>query len=229
MCCSFNNGYKGYNFCYKLNNIAIQRVCFFKDLGVTVDQALSFENHINMICATASQRAALILKCFTSREPILLVKAFITYVRPLLEYASCIWSPFKLKLIDKIESVQRHFTKKLYGLYNFSYENRLKHLGIESLELRRLKNDLIMYFKILHNLVNIDPKIFFSLCGNNITRGHPFKLVKPYCSNNSQLNNFNCRAINAWNHLDSEIVMCKSVFAFKAKLNLLNVSYFCKR
>jgi hypothetical protein len=110
-CAVLSIGYKGFDFCYKVNNIAIQHVSSFKDLGVTIDQSLSFENHIHTICATASQRAALILKCFTSRQPALLIRAFTTYVRPLLEYASCIWSPFKLNLIDKIESVQRHFTK----------------------------------------------------------------------------------------------------------------------
>jgi len=121
-CAVLSIGYKGFDFCYKINNIAIQHVNSFKDLGITIDQALSFESHINEICGRANQRSALIFKCFTSRDPFLLLKAFITYVRPLLEYASCLWSPFQLHLIDKIESVQRRFTKRFYSLAHFSYE-----------------------------------------------------------------------------------------------------------
>ena len=201
----------------------------FEDLGVSIDQSLSFENHINKICAKANQRSALIFKWFTSREPALLVRAFITYVRPLLEYASCVWSPFQLHFIDKIESVQRRFSKRLHGLSAYSYDARLAYLGIERLEVRRLKADLIMYYKILHNFIDVDSKMFFSLVNSGVTRGHPLKLKKPLCCTNSQLNNFSCRAINVWNRLDVDIVMAINVNNFKSKLNLLNFSNDCKR
>ena len=131
-------------------------------------------------------------------------------MRPLLEYASCVWSPSQLHLIDKIESVQRRFTKKLSGLYNCSYEARLASLGIESLEKRRVKTDLIMYYRILHNLVDVDHRLFFTLSSNSVTRGHPLKLIKPHCHTNTQLNQFNCRAINVWNRLDADTVMSNS-------------------
>ena len=55
------------NFMYNINNLPIQHVNNFKDLGVTIDPLLNFESHINEICSKANQRAALILKCFKSR------------------------------------------------------------------------------------------------------------------------------------------------------------------
>lgn len=69
--------------------------------------------------------------------------AFKTYVRPILEYASSVWSPYLLKDIDLIEGVQRRYTKKLHGLGRHSYLDRLIKLGLDSLELRRLKADLV--------------------------------------------------------------------------------------
>ena len=46
----------------------------------------------------------------------LLVKAFITYVRPIVEYNSPVWSPNALKDINRIEAVQRRFTKRIPGM-----------------------------------------------------------------------------------------------------------------
>ena len=73
----------------------------------------------------------------------ILFRAFAVYVRPILEYCSAVWNPGYLCDINKIESVQRRFTKRLKGFHSLSYVNRLKALNTESLELRRLKTDLV--------------------------------------------------------------------------------------
>ena len=67
----------------------------------------------------------LILPCFQSRDSILLMHAFITFVRPILEYCSVVWSPAFKKDIVRIEAVQRRFTKRLSGLSKLFYEERL--------------------------------------------------------------------------------------------------------
>jgi len=56
----------------------------------------------------------------------------------------------------KNERVQRRFTKRIPSVSHLSYADRLKTLGLDSLEYRRLKYDLIMMFKIVHNLVDLD-------------------------------------------------------------------------
>ena len=73
-----------------------------------------------------------------SRENGLLVRAFVTYVRPILEYNSIIWSPSLVRDIEQLEKVQRRFTKRLRGMKSLSYNKRLLQLGLPSLELRRL-------------------------------------------------------------------------------------------
>ena len=86
-----------------------------------------------------------------------------------------------------------------------------------------------MYYRILHNVIDADSKMFFSLVSNSVTRGHPLKIIKPLCSTNRQLNNFSCRAVNVWNRLDADAVMSNSINNFKIKLNLFDFSNFCKR
>ena len=96
------------------------------DLGITIDPDLNFKKHIHDIVVRAKQRAALIHRCFISRKPVHLVRAYIAYVRPLLEYATQVWSPHHVSLINLLETVQRGFTKRIPGFWNLSYAERLE-------------------------------------------------------------------------------------------------------
>jgi hypothetical protein len=62
------------------------------------------------------------------------------------------------------------------------YSNRLTILGIKKLELRRLKQDLIMVYKILFGLVDIDAKELFTIRNvNHEVRRHPYMLLQGHC------------------------------------------------
>jgi len=122
-----------------------------RDLGVIVDQRLKFDAHISSIVHKAMVRARFILRCLMSRNCMLLLKAYMTYVRPILEYCSLVWSPHYKYLINKIESVQKFFTKRLPGLWNLPYFQRLASLNIQSLEHRRILADLTLCFKLQHH------------------------------------------------------------------------------
>ena len=87
-----------------------------RDLGVLIDSDLKFSSHIEAMVTKAHQRASLILRCFKCRDPVLLYRAFVTHVRPILEYNCQVRSPAYLYLINKIERVQKSFTKRLHGL-----------------------------------------------------------------------------------------------------------------
>ena len=86
------------------------------DLGVTIEQNLKFQQHINQITHRANQQANLIHRCFTSKNTSNLARAFKTYVRPLLEYASPVWSLYTKFQIESIEAVQRSFTRRIPGI-----------------------------------------------------------------------------------------------------------------
>ena len=96
-----------------LNNVPLSRVTSCTDLGVCINSVLSFSEHINNVVVKAKQRTSLLLRSFLSKDPMLLTKAFTVYVRPMLEYCSPVWSPCHIGNINKLESVQRSFTKDL--------------------------------------------------------------------------------------------------------------------
>jgi len=88
---------------YYINGTKIPQTFTSRDLGIKIASDLLPMEHINEIVLRAHQRANLIIRCFTSGDINLLVKAFIVYVRPILEYNSIIWSPYLKKDIDAIE------------------------------------------------------------------------------------------------------------------------------
>nr|XP_047135744.1 uncharacterized protein LOC124812766 [Hydra vulgaris] len=137
---------KGIKVNYKLGEYSLVWSSNPKDLGVTMGCNLNYKKHIFNVIHQANSRAYLILKCFKTCDPCILVRDFTTYIRPILEYCSPVWSPHQIRLIKSVESVQQKFTKKIRSLINLYYHIRLQLLGIESLEVQRLKNHLVTCF-----------------------------------------------------------------------------------
>ena len=118
----------------------------------------------------------MILKCFISKDINVLLRSYFTYVRPILEYNSVVWSPVLKCEIDALERVQRRFTKRLRGMDTLSYTDRLVKLELITLELRRLHSDLVMCYKIVFGLIDVQFSAFFSLSPSEVTRGHQITL-----------------------------------------------------
>jgi len=110
---------------YSVNNVSLPDVSVVTDLGVLVDNNLRFTKYHRSIVNKTNHRSSLILKSFQSRNPQLLFRAFTVFVRPLLDYCSPVMSPIYKTDINLIESAQRRFTKRLLGLRDISYHDRL--------------------------------------------------------------------------------------------------------
>lgn len=184
--------------------------------------------HISKIVRKASTRCYLIRKCFLSRDTETLVKAFKTYVRPLLEYNSPIWSPYLLNDIDLLEKVQRHFTKYLRGLYNTPYHERLHVLNLESLEIRRLRSDIVTAYKIIFGLTIINSSDLFTFASSN-TRGHKYKLLPPSCNCDTRRHCFASRVVYIWNNLPVQTTNFSSLIKFNDSVANSFLAKYCIR
>jgi len=203
---------------FSLNDNILSSYSSCRDLGIIIDYRLSFIEHINSMAAKAHMSASQILRCFLSRDPLILIRAFNIFVRPIVEYCSPVWSPTAAGQINKIESVQRWFTKRIKSLSNLAYDERLIKLGNDRLELRRLRADLLMCYKILHHSVDLHQEDFFTMSSIIITRGNSYKLIVPNYILNARANYFSVRIINVWNRLSDEMVNASSVSSFNYKL-----------
>lgn len=80
-----------------------------------------------------------------------------TYVRNALEYGSVIWSPHYVIYIERIEKIQRSFTRRLFRKFHFvyeNYENRLIRLELLSLYDRRIASDEMAFYKLYNNILS---------------------------------------------------------------------------
>ena len=102
-----------------------------------------------------------------------------------------------------IESVQSNFTKNISGMSGLSYHSRLKALNLESLELRRLRADLLLAYKILFGLLRVNCDNFFTPRNQSQLRGHAM-LHKQRCFSSNRRNFFSIRIVSMWNSLPAE-------------------------
>ena len=212
---------------YLMDSRIIPLVDKVTDLGVTLDKKLKFSSHVSTICCKAHRRANLIIKCFLSKDDSSLISAFKTYVRPILEYCSTVWNPSLVKDINALEVVQRRFTKRIPSIRNLTYYQRLSFLGIDSLELRRLRADLLFMYKLVFGLLNVNVADFSITRISNSRRGHCHKLYLPTCKSNIRYNYFSHRVIRVWNRLP-EKTNFQSFNAFRETLTSEILIKFCK-
>lgn len=196
-----------------------------RDLGVIIDNKLKFNSYVSTVVHKAHMRANVILRTFVTRDPDVLVQAFITYVRPILEYCTPVWSPYTVCNINKIESCQRWFTKRIKGLFGLDYTHRLAHLGLETLQIRRIKYDLQLCFKIINGDISLHCNMF-DLSNLTHTRGHKYKLYKHQSNVNAHKYFFCNRVCDIWNMLPEYVVDAPSSDSFKRRLNSIDLSQF---
>jgi len=213
---------------YTMGGNVIASISDMRDLGVLVSDDLKFSKHIGQICTAALQRVNLIFRAFTSRNTEMLVKTYIVYVRPLLEYNTCVWSPFLVSDIMRIEKVQRYFTRRLFVRENLTYEERLDLLGLESLELRRIVFDLLEVFKIVKGQSHIQFDDFFEYKLDRRTRGHRFQLRHRRAARLEVCKNwFAFRVVTLWNSLPETVVESPSLSVFRNKLKSCELHNHC--
>ena len=119
------------------------------------------------------------------------------------------------------------YTKRLPGYSTLSYEERLLRLDINSLEMRRLRQDLLLTYKIIFNLAGGAAYNMFTLTNtlySTCTRGHPYKLYLHNSRIDTRKYFFSERITNPWNSLPATSVDFSSFSSFRFLINSVDLS-----
>ena len=99
-----------------------------------------------------------------------------------------------------LENAQRRATRMVNSLKGLPYEERLKRLGLPTLEYRRLRADVIEVYKIINQIDRVSINKFFTIAEETTIRGNSQALQKR-SRLNVRANVFSNRVVNAWNTL----------------------------
>ena len=163
---------------YQLNGSTLGKTSQEKDLRLVVANDLKSSVHVTTVAAKANSRLGIINRNFSVLTKDILLPLYLSLVRPILDYGAKSWSPHLVRDIQALERVQRRATKLVPGLTQLPYESRCQRLGLQTLEERRVRGDMIQTFKLLHGYEDVHYTRFFELSANHL-RGHSMKLSKP--------------------------------------------------
>ncbi|GAB0176620.1 sodium-coupled monocarboxylate transporter 1 [Grus japonensis] len=195
---------------YRLEDELIESSPAEKDLEILVDEKLN----IGQQCVLAAQKANCILgyikRSVTSRSREGILPLYSALVRPHLEYCIQLWGLQHKKDMDLLEWVQRRASKMARGLEHFTCEDRLRELGLFSLEERRLQGDLIAAFQYEKD----GGKLFTKACCDR-TRGNDFKLKEVRFWLDIRKKFLAMRVVGYWTRLPRKVVESPSLEVFK--------------
>ena len=225
-------GKKNQHFNYHMGGFApggqiLEETTEEKDVGVIISNTLKPSAH----CAKAAKKANQVLGQMSRglhfRDKYTWIRLYCQYSRCHLDYCAQAYSPWTQADINLLESVQERAVRMVSGLKGKTYLDRLKEVGLTTLQDRRVRGDLIQVWKTLHQKDDVQPKTWFTLANQQVlgprTRvtDDPLNL-KPINHDQAFRKNFwSVHSVEKWNNLPPNLKSANLLTTFKTNYDAL--------
>lgn len=207
------------NFKYTMGGRELVEVEEEKDIGVIVHKSLKPTRQCHSAARIAGAVLQQLVRNFHYRDRHVFRKLYIQYVRPHLEFATPAWAPWTKADIKVLEQVQVKAVGMVSGLVGTTYEERCEEIGLDTLERRRERQDLVLAHKVLNDSEEWAKNMFHMQPDRQgmTTRGAADKhtLVVQRARLDLRKHSFTIRAAESWNKLGLRAKEAGSVQAFK--------------
>lgn len=200
---------------YVLHGQTLESVPAAKYLGVTLTDDMTWNKHIDRISSSANSKLGFLRRNLKVRDPRLRETAYKAIVRPCLEYCPTVWDPHTQQGSKRLEMVQRRAARWVTGRFHntSSVTDMLAQLGWRSLALRRTDFRLVMLYKIVTGVVDVQLTDFTKLQRDKIHIQPIFARTQYYQFS------FFPRTVADWNALPLAILQAPSVTSFKRRVS----------
>jgi hypothetical protein len=189
-------------------------------LGIELQNTLNWNKHTQNATRKAQKILGVIRRNLWSCSEEVKTTAYLSLVRPHLEYAVASWDPhteLNIKALERIQRQAARFCKRNYVREEGTVTRILGELGWGKLQDRRKIQRLCMLYKITNNLVAI-PSAQYMKPNLRNTRGHHLKFHEQHATKEVYKYSFFPRTIQEWNQLPADVVNSRNVKAFKEKI-----------
>jgi len=138
-----------YSISHNSQNTLLERKDSFKDLGVVIDEKLTFRDHMHDKINTAYAMLGIIKRNFNYLTISSFALLYKSMVRSHLDYCSSVWVPYKKGDIELLEKVQKRATKLIPAIKTMPNTERLKACKLPTLHYRHTRGDMIEMYEIL--------------------------------------------------------------------------------
>ena len=210
-----------HDFDYNLCGHTLDQVKNNPYLGVILNEKLKWQPHVEKISKKANSVLGFLRRNLRHCHASLKETAYVSLVRPILDYACTVWDPHLAGDVQKLESVQRRAARFVCNDYNpcSSVTQMMSKLNWVPLADRRRDQRLVLMYKTLNNHIAITPDTLDIESNLRTNRRHNTRTLKQqHCSTDTFKFSFAPRTIKDWNDLPDVCVTAPTEENFKATL-----------
>jgi hypothetical protein len=203
---------------YSMGGRVLEKTTQERDLGVQITNKLKPTAQCAQAARTAQAVLGQISRAFQYRDKRTFLQLYKQYVRPHLEFSVQAWSPWTVADKELLEKVQKRAVGMVSGLRSRDYEERLKEIGLTTLEERRHRADMLQMYQIMHGGDSLDSGIWFrphTAAANTRLRSDALNVRPNHGRLEIRRNFFSVRAGDCWNAIPASIKRARTAQTFK--------------